>query len=229
MREIVIMMGAAGGTIMAYLLAVKIYKRFYTPLLLPVAVATAIVIVVLALFDISYEEYMTGAKWIDAFLGPAVVALALPLYQNRHILKRLAIPIVFGTFTGAVVGVTTGVLLADAAGFPAEIIYSITPKSVTTPVAMDISASLTGISSLAAVFVMIAGISGAMCSKMMFRLFQVKSNVGIGVGMGSASHAIGTARAFENNTEQGSISTIAMILSAVFVSIIAPLFIHLTF
>lgn len=226
MREIAIMLGAAVGTIIAYLLAVRIYKRFYTPLLLPVAVATAIVIIMLALFDVSYEEYMSGAKWIDAFLGPAVVALALPLYQNRHILKRLAIPIVFGTFTGAVVGIATGVLLANFAGFPAEIIYSVTPKSVTTPVAMDISASLTGIPSLAAVFVMIAGISGAMLSTAMFQLFQIKSNVGIGVGMGSASHAIGTARAFENNEEQGSISTIAMILSAVFVSMIAPILIY---
>ena len=225
MREIAIMLGAAVGTIIAYLLAVRIYKRFYTPLLLPVAVATAIVIIMLALFDVSYEEYMSGAKWIDAFLGPAVVALALPLYQNRHILKRLAIPIVFGTFTGAVVGIATGVLLANFAGFPAEIIYSVTPKSVTT-LWQWISASLTGIPSLAAVFVMIAGISGAMLSTAMFQLFQIKSNVGIGVGMGSASHAIGTARAFENNEEQGSISTIAMILSAVFVSMIAPILIY---
>src|SRR5699024_9410815 len=103
------------------------------------------------------------------------------------------------------------------------IIYSLTPKSVTTPVAMDISQTLSGISSLAAVFVMIAGISGAMISTLAFKLLHLKNPISRGVGLGSASHAIGTSRALENSLEEGSISTVAMIISAVFVSILAPL------
>src|SRR5699024_1448156 len=167
--------------------------------------------------------YMIGGKWIDMLLGPAVVSLAYPLYQNKYILKRLAIPIVCGTFIGAIIGVTTGVFMAKSFGFEETIIFSLTPKSVTTPVAMDISQTLTGLSSLAAVFVMIAGIFGAMISTVAFKVFQLKHTVERSIALGSASHTIGISRVFENSLEVGSVSTIAMILSAVFVSVLAPL------
>lgn len=223
MHDVWVMLFAIGGTVAAYLVATWLYKRFYTPLLLPVAVATFLVIAALLIGDISYDTYMIGGKWIDMLLGPAVVSLAYPLYQNKYILKRLAIPIVCGTFIGAIIGVTTGVFMAKSFGFEETIIFSLTPKSVTTPVAMDISQTLTGLSSLAAVFVMIAGIFGAMISTVAFKVFQLKHTVGRGVALGSASHAIGTSRALENSLEEGSVSTIAMILSAVFVSVLAPL------
>lgn len=223
MYEVVIAVGAVIGTVCAYLAATWLYRRVDTPILLPVAVATLLVILGLLALQMPYDTYMSGAKWIDMFLGPAVVSLAYPLYMNRGILRELAIPIVCGTFIGAVVGVTSGVFLVDMLGFEETIIYSVTPKSVTTPVAMDISSSLSGISSLAAVFVMIAGISGAMCSTLAFKVLHLDHVVGRGVGLGSASHAIGTARALENSLTEGSISTIAMIISAVFVSMMAPI------
>lgn len=217
------------GTILAYLLAKWIYKRVYTPLLLPIAVSTGMIILFLVIFNIPYDTYMIGGEWINAFLGPAVVALAYPLYQNRGLLKELAFPIIVGTFTGAVIGVITGVYLTLAIGFETEVVFSLIPKSVTTPVAMDISNSLGGIASLAAVFVMLAGISGAMISKYVYKSFGLKLPVGRGVGLGSASHAIGTAKALENSQLEGSISTIAMILSAVFVSVITPLVVMMIF
>jgi|SRR5690625_348745 len=210
------------GTILAYLIAKWVYQRVYTPLLLPVFVATMIIIIVLVLFNISYDTYMIGGEWINKFLGPAVVALAFPLYQHRAILKRLALPIFSGTFIGAIMGVVSGGWMAKVVGFEEELIYSIIPKSVTTPVAMDISNSLGGNASLAAVFVMIAGIAGAMFCQVVYKLFRLQSSVGRAVGLGSASHAIGTAKALENSELEGSISTVAMILSAIFVSIITP-------
>lgn len=229
MHELLLAAVAVLGTVLAYLAASWLYRRIYTPLLLPVAIATLLVILGLLAFQIPYDTYMNGAKWIDMFLGPAVVSLAYPLYVNRGILKELTLPIVCGTFVGAVVGVTSGVFLADVFGFDETIVYSITPKSVTTPVAMDISSSLTGISSLAAVFVMIAGIFGAMCSTFAFKVLHLDHVAGRGVGLGSASHAIGTARALENSLIEGSISTIAMIISAVFVSVLAPLLVTILF
>lgn len=227
MNDFLIVFFVISGTILAYLFAKWLYKRVYTPLLLPVAIATLVIVIFLLVFNISYDTYMIGGEWINAFLGPAVVALAFPLYQNRDILKRLAVPIIVGTFIGSIIGIVTGVLLVKVAGFEESIIFSLTPKSVTTPVAMDISNSLGGIASLAAVFVMIAGISGAMISKHVFKLFKISNPVGRGVGLGSASHAIGTARALENGLLEGSISTIAMILSAIFVSITTPFIITL--
>src|SRR5699024_541656 len=124
--------------------------------------------------------------------------------------------IIIGTFIGAIVGVTTGVLFAKWIGFPDEIIYSISPKSVTTPVAMEIAGSLGGYVSLAAVFVIIAGIVGAVLNKYIYKLFRLNNHVGRGVGIGSGSHAIGTAKALEDSEIQGSISTVAMILSMIF-------------
>lgn len=222
MNNIVITLLALGGTILAYFIAKWLYQRFYTPLLLPVFVATLLIVIVLIIFDVSYDTYMIGGDWIHMFLGPAVVALAYPLYQHRMILQQLALPMLAGTFIGAIVGVVSGGLMAKLAGFDEELIYSMVPKSVTTPVAMDISQSLNGIAPLSVVFVMIAGIAGAMFYQKIFQLFRLTSSVGRGVGLGSASHAIGTAKALESSELEGSISTVAMILSAVFVSLTTP-------
>src|SRR5699024_8339217 len=113
-----------------------------------------------------------------------VVALAYPLYQNRNVLKQLLLPILLGTFTGALTGIVSGVLMTTGLGFNEEVLYSITPKSVTTPVAMDISASLTGIDSLAAVCVMIAGFSGAIMGRYVFEVSRLDTSGGGGVAMG---------------------------------------------
>ncbi|MGM8212313.1 LrgB family protein [Virgibacillus sp. W0430] len=211
-------------TIIVFNFANWLYKRYAHPLLLPVAVSTFILIFLLYIFNMSYETYMIGGEWINQLLGPAVVSLAYPLYIQRQILKKLAIPLLLGSLIGAIAGVSSGILLVKWAGFEDEIIVSLTPKSVTTPVAMDIAHAAGGITTLAAVFVMIAGIGGTMLSAYIFRLFRIESKIGRGVGLGSASHAIGTAKAMESSELEGSISTITMIVSAVYVSIIAPLF-----
>lgn len=215
------------GTVTTYLFAKWLYQKINTPLLLPVAIATLLIIIFLVTFNISYETYMIGGKWINAFLGPAVVALAYPLYQNRSTLKKLAAPLILGSFVGSIIGITSGVYLVQLIGYEDTVVYSITPKSVTTPVAMDISVILGGIDSLAAVFVMIAGIFGAMISTYVFRLFRFTDSVVRGVGLGTASHAVGTSKALENSELEGSISTIAMILSAVFASIITPFIVRM--
>src|SRR5690625_331587 len=222
MSEFIIILLVIIGTIWAYTVAKWLYNRIHTPLLLPVAIATLFIITFLIIFQIPYGVYMLGGEWINKFLGPAVVALAYPLYENRNTLKKLVIPMVVGTLVGAIIGIMTGVGIAILIGYDDVVIYSIAPKSVTTPVAMDISTSLNGVAPLAAVFVMIAGISGAMVSSYIFNILKMKNPISRGIGLGSASHAIGTAKALENSTLEGSISTIAMILSAIFVSIITP-------
>lgn len=214
-------------TILAYVFAKWLYKRIYTPLLLPLTVATALIIAFLIIFNIDFKTYMLGGDLISELLGPAVVALAYPLYQQRDRLKRLLMPLVVGSFIGSVVGIISGLLLTKWFGFSDELIYSITSKSVTTPVAVEITEDLGGIISLAAVFVMVAGIGGAMMSKYIYRLVGLDTHIGRGVGMGSASHGIGTAKALEHGELEGSFSSIAMILSAVFVSFLMPFMIAL--
>lgn len=210
------------GTLVIYTFARQLHIRAARTFTLPVIVSTFVILVILLTFHIPYETYMIGGDWINELLGPAVVALAYPLYQQRDILKQVMVPILCGALIGAIVGISTGILLAKWAGFDELIIYSLTPKSVTTPVAMAVTESLGGITPLAAVFVMIAGIGGVLMSVGIFKLFRIDHQLGRGVGLGSASHALGTAKALESSLAEGSISTIAMVVSAILVSILTP-------
>lgn len=210
-------------TIASFIIATRINRKKPSPLTLPVLLATFSIVLLLLILKIPYETYMIGGEWIDKLLGPAVVALAYPLYIQREIIKQIAAPMIIGIFTGALVGITTGVLFAKLIGFDDMIIYSLSPKSVTTPVAMDIASSIGGIPPLAVVFVMIAGIGGGVMSSFVFKWTGITNYIGRGVGIGSASHAIGTAKAMENSRLEGSVATVAMVLSAIFVSILAPI------
>ena len=210
------------ATYCIYLFANKIHSKVGYTFTAPVITSAIVIIAVLLTFHIPYETYMIGGKWINELLGPAVVALAYPLYMQRSVLKRFITPILTGTIVGAIIGISSGILLAKIAGFEEVIIYSLTPKSVTTPVAMAIAEMLGGVTTLAAVFVMIAGIGGVLFSSIVNKVFKINHYTGKSVGIGSASHAIGTSKALESSQLEGSISTIAMVISATVVSIITP-------
>ncbi|WP_010648615.1 LrgB family protein [Oceanobacillus massiliensis] len=210
------------GTLVVYMLTWQLHKKIVLPITLPIFLGSILIIAVLLIFNVSYDSYMVGGEWINQLLGPAVVALAYPLYQQRHILKELMIPVLFGTLAGAVVGVVTGIVLAMWSHVDDYIVYSLIPKSVTTPVSMAIADSMGGVTSLAAVFVIVAGIGGTIMSPFVFKLFRINHAIGRGVGLGSASHAVGTANAMERSQLEGSVSTVAMVLSAVVVSFISP-------
>lgn len=222
MNDLIVGLIAIMATIAIYLLTRKVHFKLASPFSIPILTSTFTVIVLLLLLHIPYDTYMIGGDFISHLLGPAVVALALPLYQQRETLKQLIVPIIGGVFIGSIIGVATGILLTKWGGFDVGIIYAFSAKSVTTPVAMAITESLGGVEPLAAVFVMVAGVGGTIISPFVFKLFHIKGTVGRGVGLGSASHAIGTADAMDRGRLEGSISTIAMILSAVTVSVITP-------
>ncbi|WP_018921776.1 LrgB family protein [Salsuginibacillus kocurii] len=215
------------GTIGLYVTGRFIYQRIPHPLTLPLVTSTFLLLSLLLLFDIPYETYMLGGQWIEILLGPAVVALAYPLFNQWHLLKQYFYPLSMGMVTGALVGIFSGYFLARLAGVDETVLFSIVPKSVTTPVAMDVAATLGGNESLAAIFVMIAGLGGVMIAQYTFRLFNIQSFIGRGIGTGTASHAIGTAKALENNEIEGAVSSIAMTVSAVIVAFFAPLIIAL--
>ncbi len=199
-----------------------LYQKKPSPILVPIATTTLALILLLSLFNFSYEEYMTGGKWIDELLGPAVVALAFPLYQNRKLLKKYYIPIVAGVLSGSFISLVTGICMSIFIGLDKEVMLSILPKSVTSPVAMDIAGEIGGAPSLAAVYVMIAGIGGAMFGPSLLKRFGVTHYIGIGMGFGAAAHGIGTAKALEIGEREGAISSVSMILSAIFAAIFLP-------
>ena len=216
-------------TVGIYLLMSMIYRRFRLPVLMPALTATFTVVVILLYFKIPYDTYMIGGKWINQLLGPAVVSLAYPLYRQRHILLRNLPTILGGTLTGLLVGMFSGIFLAEALGFPKLYILSLLPKSITTPVAIQISSHLGGDSSLTSVFVMIAGFTGAIGGPYILKMFRIKDPAGFGIGLGTASHALGTAKALEYGEESVSMSSVAMTVCAIAGSCSAPLVVWLLY
>lgn len=217
---------AAGFVLMnvgIYLFMSMLYKRFRLPVLLPALTATFTVVVLLLGFDISYDTYMIGGEWINRLLGPAVVSLAYPLYKQRHVLWQNLPAILGGTVIGLLVGMFSGMLMAVGLGFSKLYVLSILPKSITTAVAIQISSNLGGDSSLTSVFVMIAGFTGAIGGPYIIKLFRIRSESGIGIGLGTASHALGTAKALEYGEQSVSMSSVAMTVCAIVGSIVGPI------
>lgn len=209
-------------SVVLYGLMIRVYTRLPLPFLMPAVTSTCIIIVVLLFFNLSYETYMVGAQWIQFFLGPSVVSLAYPLYKHRDLLKKNWLPVLSGITVGAITGMVSGVGFARLLGFTQELVYAMLPKSITTPVAMQIALQLNSIPSLAAVFVMIAGFSGVILGPYLLRWLRIDTAIGRGIGLGTASHAIGTAKATEYSQETVSVSSVAMTISAVIGSFLGP-------
>jgi predicted murein hydrolase (TIGR00659 family) len=219
---IVLSIGIVLLTVAIYVVSSILYKRYHLPVLLPALTASFTVVVLLLSLNISYETYMIGGQWINILLGPAVVSLAYPLYNQRHVLRNNLAAIVGGTVAGLLVGMLSGVMLSLVFGFSKVYVLSILPKSITTAVAIQISSNLGGESSLTSVFVMIAGFTGAIGGPYIIKLFKIQSTVGIGIGLGTASHALGTAKSLEYGEQSVSMSSVAMTVSAIVGSCVGP-------
>lgn len=215
------------GTISLFFIAKRVYSKYPSPATLPILTTTFVIVALLVAANISYETYMIGGQWLEHLLGPVVVALAFPLYKQWELLKSYIGPIIIGVFTGSILGICSGLVLSKMWDFDDYIIYSIASKSVTTPVSMDIAQSLGGVSPLAAAFVMIAGIGGAVLGPTILKYSKIDLAIAKGIGMGTASHVIGTARSMENSELEGAVSSVAMTVSAIVVAIITPLLVHL--
>lgn len=192
---------------------------------MPALTATFVIVLFLLVSGVSYDTYMIGGEWIDRLMGPAVVSLAIPLYKQRKLLFDNLVPVLSGILVGVVIGMSTGIALAKMFGFSRMLILSLLPKSITTPVAMEVTEQLGGIPSLAAVFVMIAGFSGIIIGPVFLKWLRIETPIGIGMGLGASAHGIGTAKALEYGVQEASVSSVAMSLSAVFGSFLAPVFV----
>ncbi|OVE37171.1 hypothetical protein CCZ20_11635 [Priestia aryabhattai] len=227
MQEFFIVVFIIVATVALYLVMAKVYVRFSYPILIPVLTTTIFVILLLLAFHVSYDEYMIGGKWINSLLGPAVVALAYPLYKQREMLVKYSVPIIGGVFVGLFAGMISGLVFAEVFGVDRSLILSIIPKSITTPVAIQIATGLGGVPSMTVVFVMIAGFSGVILGPLLLKWIRIKSSLGKGIALGSASHALGTSKAFEYGELTVSMSSVSMTLSAVLGSVFGPIVVWL--
>ncbi|MFC7319715.1 LrgB family protein [Halobacillus campisalis] len=214
-------------TVGIFLVMGRVYRRLPNPVLVPVLTSTVLVVAILLVFNIPYETYMTGGQWIDSFLGPAVVALAYPMYRQRQVLKAHMMPVIFGVLAGLCTALGSGLLFARMFGVDRASILSMVPKSLTTPVAIPVSSEIGGIPSMTIVFTMVAGFTGIIFGPLLVKSFRIKSSLGRGIAFGSASHALGTSKAFEYGERTASMSSVSMSLTAIFGSVLGPLFVWL--
>lgn len=210
-------------TLVIFILMGLLYQRFRTPILIPVLTTSVCLVVLLILLGVSYKTYMVGGKYIDLLLGPAVVSLAYPLYKQREILLKYLVPILSGVLVGSITGMISGLVFAKAMGVEKSLVMTLVPKSVTTPVAMGVADVLGGNPSLTVVFVMIAGFTGVVIGPYILKGLRMKDELSKGMALGSASHAIGTSKAFEYGKDAVTVSSVAMALSAVVTSVLGPL------
>jgi len=214
---------AVAVTLAAYMASVVVYRRLgQIPLLHPILVASIALAVLLRCTGISYAHYHDATHWLNFLLGPATVALAIPLYQNlRHILQYLR-PILLLVVTGAVTAPLFSVELAKAAGADSSVLLSTLAKSVTTPIAMQISSKLGGIATLTAGIVIATGIVGGVAAPYLFRWFNIEDERLQGLCLGILAHGVGTAKAFEISNRCGAFASLGMGLTGICTAFALP-------
>jgi predicted murein hydrolase (TIGR00659 family) len=210
-------------TLLAYLLAIATYaKARFNPLANPVLIAVALIVAVLELTRTPYTTYFQGAQFVHFLLGPATVALALPLYRQWPNLKRAALPLMAGLAAGSLTAIASAVTTAALFGASQQTLASLAPKSATTPIAMAVAAEIGGLPSLTAVLVISTGVFGAITGRSVLNLLRIEASDVRGFALGVASHGIGTARAFQVSEEMGAFAGLGMGLNGVFTAIIVP-------
>lgn len=216
-------------TVGVFFAAKKFAVKYKSPILNPTLTTTIIIIIILVSLNIPYETYMDGGKWLHELLGPTVVALAFPLYKYKELLLKYFQPVLVSIFLAITLNLLTVYIILNFLGYTKEMIFTALPKSITTAVAVQIAGQIGGIPSLTAVFVMIAGFTGAIIGPYLLNFFKLESTIARGMAFGNASHAIGTTKAFEDSLETGSISSAGMILSAILSSFLIPLLVWILF
>lgn len=208
-------------TLGLYVASDALYQRFnQNPLINPVLISICGVCLTLWLTNTSYETYFDGAKFIHFLLGPATVALAVPLYKNLHLIKAAWLALTISVILGSLFAILSGVGIAWALGASEKTLLSLAPKSVTTPVAMGIAEIIGGIPSLSAVLVILCGITGAVLGGGVLTICRVKDRKARGLAVGMASHGIGTARKISLNETSGAFAGLGMGLNALATAII---------
>jgi len=215
-------------TLIVYQSAFMLYsKAKQFPLLNPVLIAVIVLVLLLKITNTDYQQYFDGAQFVHFLLGPATVALAIPLYNQFNKLKQLFLPIGLSLFLGSSFSIIIVVYIAKVFGLGQESILSLMPKSVTTPIAMGVSETIGGLPALTAVLVILTGIIGAMSASFLFNLFRIKDDSVQGFAIGMSAHGIGTATAFAISEEAGAFSGLAMALNAAITALLVPIIVTL--
>ena len=211
----------------AFALFKVLQKRTGWVLLNPILLTMFTVILFLKLTGVSYETYQEGGKLIEFWLKPAIVALGVPLYLQLEMIKKQWLPILLSQLVGCLVGLVSVILIAKGLGASPEVICSLAPKSVTTPIAMEVSEATGGIPSLSAAVVILVGLFGAVLGFKVMDFGHIKSPIAQGLSMGTASHAIGTSAAMDVSKKYGAYASLGLTLNGILTALLTPMVLRL--
>ena len=194
----------------------------------PILLSIIVLIVILSCIGVDYETYAAGGEYIDFWLKPAVVALGVPLYRQLESIRKQMLPLLIAEVAGCVSGVVSVVLVAEFLGASRDVVVSLAPKAVTTPIAMEVSQAMGGIPSLTAAVVVCVGIFGGMAGFRIVKMSHIKSPIAGGLSIGTASHAVGTASAIQKGGERyGAFSSLGLTINGLLTALLAPLILSL--
>ena len=215
-------------TLAVYLVGQWLFRRSGGRALFnPVALAITLLVSLLLLTGTPYTTYFSGAQFIHFLLGPATVALAIPLYLHWDRVRRLFLPILAGLLAGSLTAILSAMGIAWLLGGSPQTLLSLAPKSVTTPVAMGIAEKIGGLPPLTAVLVIVTGVIGAVAAPAVLKGLRIRDDAIKGFAIGVAAHGIGTARAFQISSLAGAFAGLAIGLNALLTAVLAPLIVSL--
>lgn len=215
-------------TLVAYQCGVWLFQRLGChPLVNPVLTAIVLLCTILKASDTTYATYFRGAQFVHFLLGPATVALAIPLYREVAVIRKTFVPIAVSLVVGSVTAIVTAVGIAWACGSDRLLLLSLSPKSITTPIAMGVSEKIGGLPALTAVTVVLTGITGVVIGDAVLNALKVHDEKARGMALGVASHGIGTAHAMQKSRTSGAFAAIAMALNGLFTALLLPAIISL--
>ncbi len=214
-------------TFISFMVAQQLQRRTGIKLLNPILVSMIAMIVLLKSLGIDYDTYKAGGEYIEMWLKPAVVALGVPLYRQLSSIRRQWLLLLLSEIAGCVAGIVSVVLVAKALGASHEIIMSLAPKAVTTPIAMEISSAVGGIPALTAAVVVCTGIFGGMAGFKIVKLTHVSSPIAQGLSIGTAAHAVGTSVAMERSEHYGAFSSLGLTINGLLTAMLTPFILQL--
>lgn len=214
-------------SLVAFQIGTLLYKKVRSSVFNPLLVSFVLVIFFLLYFRIDFETYNVGGDYISFFLGPATVVLAVPLYKKIQLLKSDALPIITGISAGCIAGISSIVIFSSLFGLDEVITNSLVPKSVTTPIGIEISKQIGGLPAITVAAIIVTGIIGAVLGPFICRCLRINDSVAVGIAIGTASHALGTTRAIELGETEGAMSGLAIGIAGLITVFLAPLLLYL--
>ena len=210
-------------SLIAFEIGLFIYKKTKLPIFNPLLTATILIIYFLKIFNIDFDTYNNGGQFINIFLGPATIVLAVPLYKKLNLLKENFLPIFSGILVGSLVSVLSVISIATFLGLDNSLTVSLLSKSVTTPIGLEITNSLGGSSSITVLAIVLSGIIGAIVGPTVFKVLKINNPISRGVSLGTASHAVGTSKALEIGEQEGAMSSLSIGVAGIVTVFLAPL------